>query len=247
LGVYRLVLTTRNTKWIAGVEASNRATQSQLGGLNTSDRTDKQIRYKLSSETRQWFVNYIGNEIVFSTGSMNLNKNTSDKTSDETSGAFVHGQYEKLEMSGRLVHNFDKSNLSFSSNWKGQAASKNMDSYNRFSAGGAGGMRGFSSLDGVSDRGGILLLNLNYRINKHFNAGLLYDVGRIRTTDLTTEKTYYTLQNAGVQISGKIADKAFWNITAAKVIGTVPDSAQWTSANSKPGDWRVGASLSVTF
>jgi hemolysin activation/secretion protein len=152
-GLSKLLSTDRVGRWLAGSELSRRETKNWTSGVMTADRVDQQLRFKLRAESSKGWVDNFNNEFVLTVGNINLDHFADDKT-DDALKLKVAGTYQKLEMNGGLSHVLDKGGIYTGSvRWKAQAASKNLDTYNKISLGGVNGIRAYSSIDGVGDQG----------------------------------------------------------------------------------------------
>jgi hemolysin activation/secretion protein len=102
--------------------------------------------------------NYLGNYIVSLTHGV-LNLQNADAVQVDTSSAKTQGDFEKLTYALAHQHALGKaSGLSVSSS--GQWASKNLDASEKFSLGGANGVRAYPSGEAAGDEGVLLSLEL---------------------------------------------------------------------------------------
>jgi hemolysin activation/secretion protein len=249
VGITRLLHTDRHGRWLSGVEVSRRQTQNWASDALTADRIDQQIRLKLRAESFKEWVDNFNNELIFTSGNVNLDRWQEDKTS--ASGQKVAGSYQKLEMNGGLSHGIDKDAiLTGSIRWRAQAASKNLDSYNRISLGGINGIRAYSTLDGVGDQGVQMSFDLTHQVVPDVWGGIFYDVGVVKndhsTITGTTETAAYLLQGAGWQMGGKV-NQFNWTLSVAHSFGKTPEASVWTAANSKIGDYRANFAITRPF
>ena len=253
-GLTRLLSTDRHGRWLAGTEVSRRQTKNWNTGSETANRVDNQLRLKLRADSSKGWVDNFSNEVTFFTGQMNLDRNTSDKTTDadpSLGGHGVAGSYQKIEMNGGLSHALDKERIYTGSiRWRAQAAAKNLDTYNRFSLGGINGIRAFTALDGVGDQGAQMSFDITHQIVPDVYGSIFYDVGVVKNyhkplaTD--TDTGYYTLQGAGWQVGGKIED-VNWSLSVAHAIGKTPGAGVWNATNTVIGDWRVNVAITKPF
>lgn len=131
---------------------------------------------------------------------------------------------------------------------KGQLNSGRLDSYNQLALGGVDGVRAYTSVDGVGDRGFLMNLELNRRLDNGMTVGAFYDVGSVRLLSANSSTEYggrYTLQALGMQWS--VNDQHwFMNASVAKGLGGYK---AWTAYNieSTPNNWRVYGSLTYRF
>ena len=249
LGLSKLIATDRTGKWLAGLEASQRQTQNWVASIENANRVDQQLRAKLHAESANGWVDNFSNDVVLITGVMDLNRFAEDKTTDATS-LNVHGEYQKLEISGGLSQALGKSKLLTGSvRWKAQVASKNLDTYNRISLGGVTGIRALSSVDGVGDQGAQLSLDLVHQTTPELYTGLFYDVGTVKNNRValsTGDTDWYTLQGAGFLLGGKVS-KVIWSLSVGASFGNTPSTDVWTSANTPIGEARANFAATYPF
>ena len=250
IGLTTLLHTDRYGRWLAGSEMSRRETKNSSSDVVTSDRVDQQVRLKIRAESSNGWVENFNNEFLFTVGRANLDRLESDK-SDDAQGLRVAGEYQKVEIMGALSQTLDRDRIYTGSiRWKAQATAKNLDSYNRMSLGGIGGIRAYSSLDGVGDQGVQMSFDLIHQIVPDVYGGIFYDVGIIKTNHtplITATDTHsYLLQGAGWQIGGKI-QQFNWALSMAQSFGKIPGPSVWTAANTRPGDFRVNFSVTRPF
>jgi hemolysin activation/secretion protein len=250
-GLTKLLSTDRDGRWYAGTEVSHRQTKNWASGVAQSDRVDNQLRFKLRAESSKGWVDNFNNEVTLSTGSMNLDRSTASDITDDSAGLKVAGSYQKIEMNGGLSHVLDNDRIYTGSiRWRAQLASKNLDSYNRFSLGGINGMRAYTSLDGVGDNGAQMSFDITHQIVPDVYGSLFYDIGVVKNSinplAAATDTGYYTLQGAGWQVGGLIQD-VNWSLSVAHAIGKTPGPGVWNSTNTVIGDWRVNFAVTKPF
>lgn len=252
-GLTKLLSTDRDGRWYASTEVSRRETKNWTAGIEKADRVDNQLRLKLRAESAKGWVDNFNNEVTFFTGQMNLDRNATDKSEDSLSqgGHAVAGAYQKIEMNGGLSHALDNERIYTGSiRWRAQAASKNLDTYNRFSLGGINGIRAFTALDGVGDQGAQMSFDITHQIVPDVYGSLFYDVGVVKNyrKPLSTDSDtgYYTLQGAGWQVGGKVQD-VNWSLSVAHAIGKTPGAGVWNATNTVIGDWRVNLAITKPF
>jgi hemolysin activation/secretion protein len=252
-GLTKLLSTDRDGRWYASTEVSRRETKNWTAGIEKADRVDNQLRLKLRVESAKGWVDNFNNEVTFFTGQMNLDRNATDKSEDSLSqgGHGVAGAYQKIEMNGGLSHALDNERIYTGSiRWRAQAASKNLDTYNRFSLGGINGIRAFTALDGVGDQGAQMSFDITHQIVPDVYGSLFYDVGVVKNyrKPLSTDSDtgYYTLQGAGWQVGGKVQD-VNWSLSVAHAIGKTPGAGVWNATNTVIGDWRVNLAITKPF
>lgn len=250
LGITTLLNTDRHGRLLAGAEVSRRETQNSSIGVLTSDRIDEQLRLKTKIESSHRWIDHFTNEVTVTVGRIDLSRLNSDKL-DDGSGLRVAGDYQKIEITGGLSQTLDRERIYTGSiRWKAQAASKNLDSYNRMSLGGINGIRAYSTLDGVGDQGVQMSFDVIHQIVPDVYGGLFYDVGVIKNNhsplSTATDTHSYLLQGTGWQVGGKIQEFN-WTLSAAHSFGKTPGPGVWTALNTRPGDFRVNFSITRPF
>jgi hemolysin activation/secretion protein len=249
-GLSKLLSTDRSGRWLASSEVSKRQTQNWASGVENTNRIDHQLRLKLRAESSKGWVDNFNNEVSLVAGTMNLDRNATDK-SDDATGLKIAGSYQKLEMNGGLSHALGNDGVYTGSvRWKAQAAAKNLDTYNRISLGGVNGIRAYTSLDGVGDQGAQMSFDIIHQVVPDVYGGLFYDIGMVRNSRYplaaATDTGFYTLQGVGWQVGGKIED-VNWSLSMAHAIGKNPGPGVWTSANTQVGDWRMNLAITKPF
>jgi hemolysin activation/secretion protein len=131
---------------------------------------------------------------------------------------------------------------------RGQWASRNLDSQNRFSLGGASGVRAYTTVDGFGDDAALLSLEVNKRLMRGLAVGGFYDGGVVRPAKTVSPGVFdrhYSLQAVGMQVSGNLG-RWYYNTTLAKGFGGYK---AWQSNNieSKPNNWRLNAVLTYLY
>lgn len=253
-GLTKLLSTDRDGRWYAGTEVSRRETKNWASGVESSDRVDNQLRLKLRAESSKGWADNFSNEVTLFAGSMNLDRNASDKATDadpSQGGYGVAGSYQKIEMNGGLSHALDKERIYTGSiRWRAQTASKNLDTYNRFSLGGVNGIRAYTALDGVGDQGAQMSFDITHQVVPDVYGSLFYDIGVVKNSrnplPTATDTGYYTLQGVGWQVGGRIED-VNWSLSMAHAIGKNPGPGVWTSTNTQVGDWRLNFAATKPF
>lgn len=250
VGLTKLLKTDRHGRFLTGAEVSRRETKNSSIGVLTSDRIDEQVRLKAKIESANRWVDNFTNEVTLTIGRIDLDRLTSDKSDDDL-GLRVAGSYQKIELTGALSQSLDRERIYTGTvRWKAQAASKNLDNYNRMSLGGISAIRAYSSIDGVGDQGLQMSFDVIHQIVPDVYGGLFYDVGVIKNSHSplsnATDTHSYLLQGAGWQVGGKIHEFN-WSLSTAHAFGKTPGPGVWTTANTQPGDFRVNFALTRPF
>lgn len=244
----RLISSTRSTRWLASFEASQRETVNWASGSQLSDRVDEQVRLKLRTESVNSSTNSYFNEIMLTAGSMNLDRNASDLSTDQTT-TYIAGQYRKFEVNGNFSHDFDIDRAYTGSvRWRAQIANKNMDTYNQIAIGGINGLRSLTTIDGAGDQGAVLSFDFINHRQANLYGGLFYDLGVVKSRRNAIPNNgsndSYTLQDVGYQLGGLI-EKINWSLSVGKSFDKTPNV--WTAANTPIGTLRVNFAASYAF
>lgn len=123
-----------------------------------------------------------------------------------------------------------------------QLASKNLDSSEKLTAGGAGGVRAYPSGEASGDEGSLVQLEMRYAI-AGFEPYAFYDIASIKTNTKPppgTTNNSRTLSGMGLGLRYRLGD---WDLDAAlawRLIGGAPQAD--TSRDGQPRAWmRVGS------
>lgn len=217
-----------------------RQTQTHLAstGALTSEVNDVQMRFSQSMDNTKLTTDATRAEFTVAMGGYGTLVNQN-----------VEPLYAKLEMDWRHQETLDIARQWFAvMRVRGQYNTGRLDSGNQMALGGMDGVRAYTSVDGVGDRGLLLNLEVNRRLRGGMSLGAFYDVGSIRLMAPNPGTEYadrYALQAVGVQWSANIAHW-FMNATLAKAIG---DYRGWSPYNieSKPNNWRAYGSATYRF
>ena len=113
--------------------------------------------------------------------------------------------------------------------------------------GGINGVRAYASLDGVGDRGALVSVELNRRLDHGFTVGGFYDGGVIKLLNPQAGEfaRTYALQALGVQTIISHKNNTL-NLSLAKGIQGYKG---WSTSNidSKPNNWRLNVALTHYF
>lgn len=178
--------------------------------LSTSNSSVRAARSGLSVDRLDGFAGgglmLFGAQLTF--GALDLSRNAQDFAIDE---ATVHsdGDYFKASWNlGRLQRIGDRDRLAVRVN--GQTVSRNLDSSEQMSLGGASGVRAYPELEAAGDEGWIATAEWTHTFAQAWSAALFYDAGAIwqhkRTwTDWQggnlTLRNQYTLDGAGMTVA----------------------------------------------
>jgi hemolysin activation/secretion protein len=168
----------------------------------------------------------------------------------------VEGGFGKLEYSFDHVQSVSpKSVAGFS--LRGQVAGKNLDSSERMSLGGEGGVRAYPTGEAIGDEGGLVTLSLSHALEDDLTANVFLDHGWIRINHSLWDnwnaanpglQNSYSLTGVGTGLYWRFAPAAVVRLSIAKRIGDNPgrDLAGRDSDGSTPG-WRGWVSVIARF
>ena len=116
--------------------------------------------------------------INLTAGQINLSGNATNQGADRV-GANTEGNYQKWGYNlARLQRLSDKTSLWAS--FSGQSAAKNLDSSEKFSLGGASGVRAYPLSEGSGDDGWLATLEVRYNLLPELQISVFYDQGQIK-------------------------------------------------------------------
>ena len=152
--------------------------------------------------------------------------------------ARTNGAYTRLSYAANRLQSLTVSNQLFLS-ISGQRASKNLDSSEQFSLGGANGVRAYPQGEGIGDQGYLVNLELRHNIGDTLQETLFYDTGSI-----TVNRDPYgppalnsrTLSGAGVGANASLAGTQFKVALAWRTEGGQPTSIPASAAHT-PTVW----------
>ncbi len=169
------------TKNIAFAAALDRKTYyNEASQLATSQKVADVVLLALSGDLldglgqggmTMWGIN-------LTAGQINLSGNATNQGADRV-GANTEGNYQKWGYNlARLQRLSDKTSLWAS--FSGQSAAKNLDSSEKFSLGGASGVRAYPLSEGSGDDGWLATLEVRYNLLPELQISVFYDQGQIK-------------------------------------------------------------------
>lgn len=243
-GLTTMLRADRTGTWFSNVEIAQRWSDSDIQDLfKTREREDSQLRLALRSAHSHSWADRLTTDTMLTFG--NLRLKSDDIGFGQLDSRYLEGNYLKLNHGG----NYQKAlpvdpRWTFSTRWRLQLASQNMDSYNQFSLGGVNGIRAFNSDEGVGDQGAQISFDLTRQILPQLYAGIFYDTGIVQSRKRPATDAY-SLQGAGVSLGGNITKGLDWTLSVAKSFGPTPGTSN--AINEKIGSWRAFAALTQRF
>lgn len=163
----------------------------------------------------------------------------------------TEGQYTKLRYVLSRQQNLpDK--FSFYGNLRGQIASKNLDSSERFYLGGPYGVRAYPNNEGGGSQGNLLSAELRYNLLSNLQFAAFYDVGHIQVNKFNDNigvvpgSKNGTLQGAGLSVSWNGPHNIILNAIWAIRVGSNPfvnDAGQNQDGSSSRNRLWLNASI----
>lgn len=160
------------------------------------------------------------------------------------------GQYAKLRYGLSRQQNLP-ANFSLYANVRGQVASKNLDSSERFYLGGPYGVRAYPNNEGGGAQGNLLSVELRYNVIPAVQVAAFYDMGNVQVNKFNdhiaaAQPNYGTLQGAGLSVSWSGPYNVIVNATWAIRIGGNPftdDPSQNQDGSSSSNRFWLNASI----
>lgn len=241
IGYDRILGNRRDVVFKGSLDWVGRHSDTQLA-LNRSELNrahDQQLRFKFSADNERLSATPMRLDLGLNLGEYTHSSNPLVK----------EGGYVRVDFNARKQW-FMSADETWLGNvrLRGQWASRNMDSSNRFSLGGVSGVRAYTTMDGFGDDAVLLTLEANKRLGRGLTVGGFYDGGVVRSAKTVTPGVFdgnYSLQAVGAQVNGNMG-RWFYNTTLAKGVGGYK---AWQASNieSKPNNWRLNASLTYLY
>jgi hemolysin activation/secretion protein len=240
-GLTRVLGGSRDMVYKAAFELSTRQSQSNLTATGTeiSRTNDQQLRLRVTADNERLASHATRAELGLTAGNYSRVIGTT----------LPEGSYTRLDVSAKT-----QKALGHSRAWtmvakvKGQWASRNLDAYNQVVLGGVSGVRAYTSVDGVGDRGVVGTLELNRAFEGQWSAGVFYDGGYVQNSvkrSATQAFNHDALQAVGLQLQGQY-QRLNYNLIWAQGVGGYK-SWQGINIESKPNNQRLTASVSYAF
>lgn len=169
-------------------------------------------------------------DLSFKLGRLNIG--SPDALAIDNGSARTNGAYTRLTYAANRSQHLAKFNqLSFSIS--GQQANKNLDSAEKFSLGGAKGVRAYPQGEGVGDQGYLVTLELSHYFTGTVQGSVFYDTGSItvnRNPYGATASNSRNLSGAGIGFNAHLAGIQFKAALAWRIGGGEPTSIPSTAA-----------------
>lgn len=212
---------------------------------STSTVTDKTVNVAslglAGNRQDAWGGGGINNfELNLALGSLSIN--TPSSLAIDALSAQSNGQYGRLAYSASRLQRLSEA-TALSVSLTGQQASKNLDSSEKFSLGGASGVRAYPQGEASGDEGHRVTLELQQSLAARLQATLFYDLGQV-----TINKTPYgapatnmrSLAGVGVGLNASFSTVQLRSSLAWRTSGGAPVSVPASAAQS-PTLWMMAS------
>ena len=221
------------------VETSVRLSHSKLqsNGASTSQVHDQQFRMRTVVDNEKFSQHPSRIDYQMSIGNYSLIDGIT---------AVQSGSYAKLELAARHQTVWSLDSTVYSAlRFRSQLSSGRLDSYNQFVLGGVGGVRAYTSADGVGDQGFQLSAELNQRQASGITTGIFYDAGVVRMLNpqSTEYAQNYALQALGMQMHGHYQNLQITSSLAKGIGGNKGWAGPFYNRESTPNNWRLYIAL----
>ena len=249
---YPLHRTAIRTLLISG-NYEHKEMYNETTGSTTSDKNISTIgtKFTLTNIDKIFLGGYMQSTISFSSGELDLSRAQSDLSSDQgTSGAKTDGSFSKSNIQflriQRIAEPLDLHILA-----SAQLANKNLDSSEKFTLGGVGGVRAYPSGEASGDEGRKVSFDLKYKPGGSFinlfedmQLSLFYDYGNIKQyNDLLnismTTPNKYSLKGWGAGLDMFTSNDYSLKIGVAdSVSGNPGKTSSGNNSDGKDNTWR---------
>lgn len=169
---------------------------------STDTQTDKQADVSSLNLSGDWRDGWLGGGLTqaslgYSGGKLKID--SADAAELDAVAAKTAGSYNKWNWSLSRQQMVAKG-VSFNASLRGQTASKNLDSSEKFSLGGPGGVRAYASGEASGDEGWLASLELRYGITPTLSASIFHDAGRTTVNARPYLDSPNTLKRSGTGV-----------------------------------------------
>jgi len=204
-----------------------------VDGNNTGETGNRRVRSG-SLDANGYVVDerFGGGVTFFSAGlgSGNTNQRNAGALAADSITRNTQGSYHRLSGSiGRQQSLTPEISLNLS--LRGQLASRNLDSSERFSLGGPAAIRAYPAGEATGDEGWLFIATLARRLSETFSASIFFDTGGIKQHNNTwdawnilnpSQPNRYQLSGAGIGLDWQFARQVRLSASAALPIGSNP-------------------------
>jgi hemolysin activation/secretion protein len=242
---------SRNTNLFAKLGYTNKLFDNRAGGVSTSEYTVNVVALALTgTHMDAWGGGgYTTLTLTPSVGNVDYSRLPAyQRIIAATTES--EGQYAKLRYGLSRQQNLPN-NFSLYGNLRGQVASKNLDSSERFYLGGPYGVRAYPNNEGGGSQGTLASVEVRYNVMPELQLAAFYDVGNIQVNKFNdhvaaADPNDGTLQGAGLSVSWNAPYNIVVNATWAIRIGSNPfanDAGQNQDGSSARNRFWLNASV----
>ena len=166
---------------------------------STGTQTDKSANVATLGLNGDWRDSLLGGGITLASLGLTSGKldiDSQDAAELDAVAAKTAGSYSKWAWSLERQQAIAKG-ITFSASLRGQQASKNLDSSEKFSLGGPGGVRAYASGEASGDEGWLANLELRYALNNMVGFSVFHDTGRTSVNAKPYQDAANTLKRSG--------------------------------------------------
>jgi hemolysin activation/secretion protein len=226
----RSVSASLGYEWRRYLNDANEAQVSnrRLRGFSTTLSGDGAAWWPQDSGFTQWSISALA-------GAVDLSANA-DHAAADGAGPRSAGRYTRLGFALSRVQPVSASAQLFFS-VSGQRASKNLDSADKFSLGGANGVRAYPGLEGTGDSAWLSSMEWRHTLAAGFQMVAFYDHGRVQVHQQADyagapEVNRVTLKGVGLGANWSPAPRISLRVQVARRVGVNPLAQSITGADS---------------
>lgn len=226
------LLRSRNTNVFGRLAYTSKQFDNRAGSITTSNYTVDQVALSLTASHLDSFGGGGYTVLTLTPSIGDVNYGGAPEYADLVSlTTRSEGNYAKLRYGLSRQQNLS-SEWSVFANWRGQIASKNLDSSERFYLGGPFGVRAYPNNEGGGSQGNLLSLELRYRPWQALQVAGFWDVGHVEVNKSNNfpgaaQPNSATLQGVGLSVSWQAPYNVLINATWATRIGSNPFANQF--------------------
>jgi len=222
------LIRSRNTNVLAKLSYTNKLFDNRAGKVSTSEYTVDVVALALTATHLDSLGGggYTTLTLTPSVGNVDYSLSPAITRNEIAATTRTEGQYAKLRYGLSRQQNLPN-NFSLYANLRGQFASKNLDSSERFYLGGPYGVRAYPNNEGGGSQGTLFSFEVRYNVISALQLAAFYDVGEVlinKFNDYPRAAVLNsgTLQGAGLSVSWSAPYNVLLNATWATRIGNNP-------------------------
>lgn len=216
-------------------ELEQRALRNDSAAGPLSDKRLQLLNLRLSGERSDDWAGggAVNGAVTLSLGQLDLSGNAADLAQD-AAGPQRDGRFAKLAWQlGRVQRVADNASVWLSAH--GQWSDSNLDSSEKFSLGGANGVRAYPALEASGDHGLLVTAEYRQQLREKLQLSLFYDHGRVRRDSRPYDNSpspSASLKGVGLALEWQMNSSAVARISAAQRVGRNP----WATASGNDSD-----------